>query len=129
MLVSPGGYAVPTPNASLEFYRELFAMYKGKIQGYEVDFMIDNFLNQYLFREELGAAEQWLAGMHGAAAESKMSIQYCMALPSDLLASMAFPHVTNCEALRAAYFRVSIVLCVQGSFHLSCWQSRLALCA
>lgn len=102
MLVSPGGYAVPTPNASLEFYQELFAMYKGKIQGYEVDFMIDNFLNQYLFREELGAAEQWLAGMHGAAAESNMSIQYCMALPSDLLASMAFPHVTNCETLRAA---------------------------
>eukprot|EP01043_Picozoa_sp_COSAG02_P107733 COSAG02_NODE_43755_length_372_cov_0.564103_1_plen_27_part_01 len=27
---------MPTPNASLEFYRELFAMYKGKIQGYEV---------------------------------------------------------------------------------------------
>eukprot|EP01048_Picozoa_sp_COSAG05_P000740 COSAG05_NODE_22_length_32312_cov_23.410890_16_plen_75_part_00 len=52
--------------------------------------MIDNFLNQYEFRSSLGAAEGWLAGMHGAAQENNMSIQYCMALPSDLLASMAY---------------------------------------
>ena len=45
MLVSPGGYAVPAPNSSLKFYQGLFAMYKDRIQGYEVDFMIDNFLN------------------------------------------------------------------------------------
>ena len=102
MLVSPGGYAVPTPNASLGFYREIFGQKggakQGSIQGYEVDFMIDNFLNQYMFREVLGAAEGWLGGMHGAAQESGMSIQYCMALPSDLLASMAYPHVTNYRA-------------------------------
>jgi hypothetical protein len=40
MLVSPGGYAVPTPNASLGFYREIFAQKggakRGSIQGYEV---------------------------------------------------------------------------------------------
>ena len=74
---------------------------QGSIQGYEVDFMIDNFLNQYEFRSELGAAEGWLAGMHGAAQENNMSIQYCMALPSDLLASMAYvqpiaPTLTVC---------------------------------
>ena len=33
--------------------------------GYEVDFMIDNFLNQPLFRTEYGTAEQWLAGTKG----------------------------------------------------------------
>jgi hypothetical protein len=102
MLVSRGGYAVPTPKASLGFYRELFAQRggakRGAIQGYEVDFMIDNFLNQYTFRQQLGAAEGWLGGMHGAAQERGMSIQYCMALPSDLLASMAYPHVTNYRA-------------------------------
>ena len=55
---------------------------------------------EYMFREELGAAEGWLAGMHGAAQENLMSIQYCMALPSDLLASMAYPHVTNCASVQ-----------------------------
>jgi hypothetical protein len=68
------------------------------LDRYEVDFMIDNFLNQKVFREELGASEQWLAGMHTAAQERGLSIQYCMGLPSDLLASMAFPHVTNYRA-------------------------------
>ena len=88
-------------------------MYKGKIQGYEVDFMIDNFLNQYLFREQLGAAEQWLAGMHDAAAESEMSIQYCMALPSDLLASMAFPHVTNCKLFKSCLTMDAVSISMQ----------------
>ena len=41
---------MPTPNASLGFYREIFAQKggakQGTIQGYEVDFMIDNFLNR-----------------------------------------------------------------------------------
>lgn len=58
MMVSPGGYAVPTPAASASFYRELFELYAGKMSGYEVDFMIDNFLNQMVFREELGV--NWL---------------------------------------------------------------------
>jgi hypothetical protein len=35
---------------------------QGMTIGYEVDFMIDNFLNQPLFRTEYGTAEQWLAG-------------------------------------------------------------------
>jgi hypothetical protein len=34
MLVSPGGYAVPTPAASADFYRSLFALYEGKMSGY-----------------------------------------------------------------------------------------------
>lgn len=98
MLVSPGGYAVPRPGVSTQFYRNLFAMYAGRIAGYEVDFMIDNFLNQPFFRQQLGAAEAWLAGMHAAALEQEMSVQYCMALPSDLLASLHFPAVTNYRA-------------------------------
>jgi len=102
-LVSPGGYAVPTPNHSAVFYRQLFASNYAsgsgkKLAGYEVDFMIDNFLNQREFREELGAAEGWLAGMHTAASERNMSIQYCMALPSDLLASLQHKFVTNYRA-------------------------------
>ena len=44
------------------------------------------------------ASEQWLAGMHTAAKERGLTIQYCMALPSDLVASMQFPHVTNYRA-------------------------------
>jgi len=38
---------------------------QGMTIGYEVDFMIDNFLNQPLFRTEYGTAEQWLAGTKG----------------------------------------------------------------
>lgn len=99
MLVSPGGYAVPTPATSPEFYRKLFTVHAGKkMADYEVDFMIDNFLNQRVFREDVGAAERWLAGMHLAARERGMSIQCCMALPSDLLASVLFPYVTNYRA-------------------------------
>ena len=99
MLVSPGGYAVPTPETSQRFYERLFALYPGsKMAGYEVDFMNDNFLNQLRFRQELGAAEGWLRGMHAAATERAISIQYCMPLPSDLLASLQHPHVTNYRA-------------------------------
>ena len=98
MLVSPGGYAVPTPNTSQSFYESLFHRYKGRFAGYEVDFMIDNFLNQRHLREVYGAAQQWLDGMHAAAVTYNISIQYCMALPSDLLASVAHPHVTNYRA-------------------------------
>ena len=36
MLVSPGGYAVPTPNTSQSFYESLFHRYKGRFAGYEV---------------------------------------------------------------------------------------------
>ena len=36
--------------------------------------------------------------MHTAAVERGISIQYCMALPSDLLASLRFPSVTNYRA-------------------------------
>ena len=66
--------------------------------GYEVDFMIDNHLNQPVFREEFGAAERWLAGMNAAAIGQNMSVQYCMALPSDLLVSLQNNAVTNYRA-------------------------------
>lgn len=66
--------------------------------GYEVDFMNDNFLNQLTFRQELGASEGWLDGMHAAAVDRGISIQYCMPLPSDLLASLQHSHVTNYRA-------------------------------
>ena len=66
--------------------------------GYEVDFMIDNHLNQPVFREEFGAADRWLAGMNAAAIGQNMSVQYCMALPSDLLVSLQNNAVTNYRA-------------------------------
>jgi hypothetical protein len=41
----------------------------------QVDFMIDNFLNQPVFREEFGAAEAWLAGMNAAAITANYTVQ------------------------------------------------------
>ena len=74
--------------------------------------MIDNFLNQPVFREEFGSAEQWLAGMNDAALD--YTVQYCMALPSDLLFSLEMDAVTNYRArcdfsrrIRISYFEES----------------------
>jgi hypothetical protein len=49
-------------------------------------------------RQNYGAANKWLEGINVAALERNIPVQFCMALPSDLMASIAFDSVTNYRA-------------------------------
>eukprot|EP01084_Bolivina_argentea_P134749 237578_1 len=65
--------------------------------GYEVDFMSD-LSGTPEFRTRIGAEQQWLNGMNKAAEERGIPIQYCMAIPMDLMQSMSLSQVTNGRA-------------------------------
>jgi len=75
----------------------IFSRYKG-ITNFEQDFMVDNLIFMSLFRKDPLAAHEWLSGMNTAAEQLNIPIQYCMALPSDVLASLSFNMVTNARA-------------------------------
>jgi len=68
------------------------------MSNFEVDFMDFSFLLQPQFQQNVVGGIQWLRGMADAAKDMQVPIQYCMALPSDILASLQFPWVTNARA-------------------------------
>ena len=61
----------------------------------KVDFLNYNFGLYPRFRSEPHAHAQWLAGMDQAAQEANVSIQYCMALPQQMLNSVRLQTVTS----------------------------------
>jgi len=84
------------PEESLAFYRAI--MKQGKAQGmgfFEVDFLNFNMLIYPRFRSEPGAHAMWLKGMNDAAVEAEIPIQYCMALPQQILNAVTLGAVTN----------------------------------
>ena len=81
-------------DSSYKVYSAMMDKYKGLISNFEIDFLSTN-THIPDFLESLTANEDWLRGMHDAAAERQLGVQYCMALPSDLLTSLHFPWVTN----------------------------------
>jgi len=50
------------------------------------------------FRQVLGSSQKWLSAIDTAAVEQRLPVQFCMALPSDLMASLQFNGVTNYRA-------------------------------
>ena len=84
-------------NSSLRTYRAMMAKHAELISNFEIDFLSDN-THIPEFLSSLTANEEWLRGMHDAAAERRIGVQYCMALPSDLLTSLSFDWVTNARA-------------------------------
>jgi hypothetical protein len=91
--------AEPHPDDSLAFYRMLFDKgTKNGMAGFENDYLDYNFLSFPYLRKTHGAANKWLAGMNTAALERGIPVQLCMALPSDLMASVAFNSMTNYRA-------------------------------
>eukprot|EP00435_Cladocopium_sp_Y103_P075365 s16_g56.t2 len=92
-------FTVPEPDDALAFYRVLFdyGMANG-MSGFEHDFLNFNFLAVPHFRQTFGASARWLQAMDQAATERALPVQFCMALPSDLMQSLEFSSTTNYRA-------------------------------
>lgn len=58
------------------------------MSGFEQDFLNFNFLAVPSFRRTFGASKRWLQAMDQAATERALPLQFCMALPSDLMATL-----------------------------------------
>ena len=90
------GFAEPDPadGNALAFYRELFDYgIANGMAGFENDFLNYNLLAVPHFRTSFNASTGWLAAMNAAALERRLPVQMCMALPSDLMASVALHSV------------------------------------
>ena len=95
------GFAEPDPadGNALAFYRELFDYgIANGMAGFENDFLNYNLLAVPHFRTTYNASTAWLSAMNAAALERGLPVQMCMALPSDLMASVALDSVTNYRA-------------------------------
>jgi hypothetical protein len=66
----------------------------------EPDFLQQNYQCLPAFNTNLSAMPTWLAGLNaaGMAVTPPVPIQFCMATPMELLASIALPTVTNFRA-------------------------------
>lgn len=87
----------------------LFA--KGQDAGmisFEPDFMNQNYNCVPDFIESADNARTWQMGMAGAALEKNLTVQWCYATPTDILAALEMPAVTN--------FRVSNDFCYGHSW-------------
>lgn len=65
------------------------------MRTFEHDFLNFNFLGVPHFRTTWGASERWLRDMDRAAREQGVAIQFCMALPSDLMETLEPPGRTS----------------------------------
>lgn len=100
-----------SPEQSRAFYDEFFDRgIQAGMMSYESDFMNQNFNCVPEFMTTSHAALMWQHGMANAAAARNISIQWCMATPSDALASVDMPAVTN--------LRVSTDFCYGDSWEI-----------
>lgn len=91
-----GNVSNVVPEQAADFFRDI--MKQGKSQGmgaFEVDFMNYQYSLYDRFASDPGAFAQWARGLDEAAREADVSVQYCMALPSELLNSVALKQVTS----------------------------------
>jgi len=100
------------PTDSKEFFT--WFMKKGTekagMASFETDFMNQNVNCVDEFVEDSFGADEFLAGMAGAALELNTPIQWCYASPNVLFSSLNFPAVTN--------FRVSFDYCYGHSYEI-----------
>jgi hypothetical protein len=83
---------------------------KAGMTSFESDFMNQNFNCVPDFFRSAVNGEVWLHGMADAAMERNVTIQWCYATPSDVLASLNMPAVTQ--------FRVSFDFCYGQSWDI-----------
>jgi len=108
-----GDYAFEdvAPDQSREFYDWFFA--SGKEVGmfsFEPDFMNQNYNCVPDFIETTDQAHKWQMGMADAALAANVTVQWCYATPTDVLAAVDMPAVTN--------FRVSNDYCYGRSWDI-----------
>ena len=94
-----GSYAQPVPSEARAFFRSLFERARAEhgMVAFEQDFVADNSL-RYGWPERLGASAEWLDGLTGAAADTRTPVQLCLAVASELMASLTSPWVTQARA-------------------------------
>ena len=92
-------FAEPHPDDAAAFYGMLFDYgLRNGMGGFEHDYLDYNYLSMPYLRKNFGAAQKWFAAIDAAALQRGIPVQMCMALPSDLMASVAFGSVTNFRA-------------------------------
>ena len=84
------------PEQAQAFFHTI--MRQGAAQGmgaFEVDFLDFNFQLYSRFRSQPGAHAAWLRGLDAAAVEASVGVQYCMALPQQIVNSATLNAVTS----------------------------------
>jgi hypothetical protein len=100
------------PSESRAFYNDFLGrgVEKAGMASFESDFMNQNFNCVPEFIQSTLNAETWQQGMASAALNLNVPIQWCYATPTDVLASLDMPAVTN--------FRVSFDYCYGESWNI-----------
>eukprot|EP00546_Thalassionema_frauenfeldii_P019243 CAMPEP_0178900492 /NCGR_PEP_ID=MMETSP0786-20121207/3503_1 /TAXON_ID=186022 /ORGANISM="Thalassionema frauenfeldii, Strain CCMP 1798" /LENGTH=787 /DNA_ID=CAMNT_0020571501 /DNA_START=126 /DNA_END=2490 /DNA_ORIENTATION=+ len=109
----PGCNGFAFQSVSADQSRDFYGWFMDKglkvgMSSFETDFMNQNYNCVPNFVQSPKNGDQWLAG--DAALERNITIQWCYATPSDLLASLDMPAVTN--------FRVSFDFCYGASWDI-----------
>lgn len=100
------------PSQSRQFYDWFLdkGIKKAGMVSFESDFMNQNYNCVPAFITNISAAQVWQQGMAGAAFAKNITIQWCYSSPTDVLASVDLPAVTN--------FRVSSDFCYGHSWDI-----------
>ena len=81
------------------FHLALFNKFKPLgMSNYEQDFMVTNFVKTNLYSTNLTEYQDWAVGLNNAGRETEVAIQFCMAMPSDIMMSVHLDWVTNARA-------------------------------
>ena len=104
-------FKVPTVADAPAFYEQLFA--RGAAAGmasFEPDFMNQNYNCMPEFVEDTTTAPAWQKAMNDAAQKTGSPVQWCYATPTDALATLDLPYITN--------MRVSTDFCYGSSWDI-----------
>ena len=104
-------FKLPAANVAYAFYRSFFK--RGKSAGmvsFEPDFMNQNYNCIDEFTQDVSTAATWQKAMNDAAAKVETPVQWCYATPSDALATLDLPYITN--------MRVSTDFCYGNSWRI-----------
>jgi hypothetical protein len=92
-----GPIAVVSPAEAERFYGQLFdwGLANGAMVSFEIDFLDYQLLQFPTLLETVGLAEEWQLGIGSAAAARNISVQLCMEVPAELMATLQSDSITN----------------------------------
>ena len=86
----------PSPASAAKFYNWFFQLgISMGMESFEIDFLNQNYNCVPALRESPEAIEMWMLGLHEAAVQQNQPMQWCMATPTNVMASLNYPSVTN----------------------------------
>lgn len=89
-------FKLPAAEVAFDFYSQFFA--RGAAAGmssFEPDFLNQNYKCVDSFVQDVTTAPAWQKAMSDAAAKMGTPVQWCYATPTDALATLDLPHITN----------------------------------